>query len=390
MLEVYDLLDAFCEVIILNLPYIRKQQDCPTDDINEAASTLVFASARCGRLPELRKLRTLFGERYGHEFNMTALDLLPGNLVNFTVIENLSGRSVPNDAKNRILDEISSSLQVEPFPLEYTPEWQQQLEIPDNQSLTLTSLQESLKNTSKIIPENGIRVRHSGYEESDVHASRISKNEGNEEGNKSPSALNYPKIPFPVESYKEVGLFKGCTSEETVYLDDIEEFKYSICKDGDCIQDLSIFSFKVSNIPTERNSSYLRATSMPSERPKNVQSDSILRSSSFPLEHSTNHWSNAPRSPHVHPKLPEYDDIAEQFMALKEAAMQKKCMEERSNSFSFKHSNNHWNNAPLSPQVHPNLPEYDDIAVQFRAIKKAASQKKSEEGKKQCLRQISL
>ncbi|KAK1393445.1 hypothetical protein POM88_012501 [Heracleum sosnowskyi] len=252
---------------------------------------------------------------------MTALDLLPGNLVNLTVIENLSIRSVPNDAKNRILDEISSSLRVEPLPLD------------------------------KIIPENGIRVKHSGYEESDVHASGISKNEGNEEGNKSPAALNYPKIPFPVESYKELGLFKGCTSEETVYLDDIEEFNYSICKDGDSIQDLSIFYFKVSNIPTERKSSFLIATSMPSERPKNDQSDSILRSSSFPFEHSTNHWSIAPRSPHVHPKLLEYDDIAEQFMALKEVAIKKKCVKERSNSFSFKHSTNHWNNAPLSPQV---------------------------------------
>lgn len=84
MLEVYDLLEAFCEVIILIFPYIQKQRNCP-NDINDAALTLVFASARCGGLPELRKLRNLFGERYGQEFNTTALDLLPGNLVNLTV-----------------------------------------------------------------------------------------------------------------------------------------------------------------------------------------------------------------------------------------------------------------------------------------------------------------
>lgn len=128
-------------------------------------------------------------------------------LINFLqqVKENLSRRAVPNDAKNRILDEISSSLQVEPLPLEYTPQSQQQLKIPDS----LTSLQESPRNDSKIIPENGIPVEHSGYEESDIHASKVSQNEGkgNEGGNKSPSALNYPKKPFSIESNKEVVLF---------------------------------------------------------------------------------------------------------------------------------------------------------------------------------------
>lgn len=39
MLEVYDLLEPFCEVIILILPYIQKQRDCP-NDINKAASLL--------------------------------------------------------------------------------------------------------------------------------------------------------------------------------------------------------------------------------------------------------------------------------------------------------------------------------------------------------------
>lgn len=59
-------------------------RDCP-NDINEAVSTLVFASARCGDLPELRKLRNLFGKRYGHKTTKIALELLPGNLVNQTV-----------------------------------------------------------------------------------------------------------------------------------------------------------------------------------------------------------------------------------------------------------------------------------------------------------------
>lgn len=62
----------------------RVFRDCP-NDINEAVSTLVFASARCGDLPELRKLRNLFGKRYGQKNTKIALELLPGNLVNQTV-----------------------------------------------------------------------------------------------------------------------------------------------------------------------------------------------------------------------------------------------------------------------------------------------------------------
>ncbi|PON92900.1 Vacuolar protein sorting-associated protein, partial [Trema orientale] len=49
---------------------------------NEAVSSLVYASARCPGLPELRVIRELFHERYGREFVISAVELLPGNLVN--------------------------------------------------------------------------------------------------------------------------------------------------------------------------------------------------------------------------------------------------------------------------------------------------------------------
>lgn len=49
-------------------------------------SSLIFASARCGDLPELRLIRKLFEDRYGQRFAMVALDLLSGNLVNRQVV----------------------------------------------------------------------------------------------------------------------------------------------------------------------------------------------------------------------------------------------------------------------------------------------------------------
>ncbi|KAI3901527.1 hypothetical protein MKW92_052511 [Papaver armeniacum] len=121
----YELLDHFCEFIMMNLPYIRQNRDCP-NDINEAASSLLYASARCGDLPELPKLRKLFGERYGNRFAMAAVELLPGNLVNRQLIQKLSAKSMSDDAKFRLMKEIARENCVETDPLLTDIQYQQQ------------------------------------------------------------------------------------------------------------------------------------------------------------------------------------------------------------------------------------------------------------------------
>ncbi|KAL5730200.1 hypothetical protein ACHQM5_003052 [Ranunculus cassubicifolius] len=104
---VYDLLEYFCEFIVTNLFYIRRHRDCP-NDINEAVSSLLYASARCGDLPELIKLRKLFDERYGQNFAVTAVELLDGNFVNAEVIEKFSVKSIPDDLKHKLLKEMAT------------------------------------------------------------------------------------------------------------------------------------------------------------------------------------------------------------------------------------------------------------------------------------------
>ncbi|XP_068659575.1 uncharacterized protein [Aristolochia californica] len=106
ILSAYDLLDHFCEFIIINLSYIRKHRDCP-NDINEAVSSLIFAAARCADLPELQVLRQLFGERYGNDFAVSAVELFPGNHVNRQISEKLSIKLVSDDAKLKLLQEIA-------------------------------------------------------------------------------------------------------------------------------------------------------------------------------------------------------------------------------------------------------------------------------------------
>lgn len=129
IVAIYELLDGFCEFIVANLSYIRWNKDCP-NDVNEAVSTLIFASARCGDIPELRAVRKIFGQHYGQRFEKTALELLPGNLVNFQVKERLSILSVPDDVKQRLVDKIAKDYYLRPeiLALEYASELQQQEE----------------------------------------------------------------------------------------------------------------------------------------------------------------------------------------------------------------------------------------------------------------------
>ncbi|KAF5175116.1 Regulator of vps4 activity in the mvb pathway protein [Thalictrum thalictroides] len=122
---VYDLIDNFCEFIIINISYIRRHRDCP-NDINEAVSSLLYASARCGDLPELIKLRKLFGERYGQKFALTAVELHHGNLVNRQIIENLRVKSIPDDFKIVQLKEIARDNDLQLHYHEFDDEFKQQ------------------------------------------------------------------------------------------------------------------------------------------------------------------------------------------------------------------------------------------------------------------------
>ncbi|XWS18352.1 hypothetical protein CRYUN_Cryun32bG0036300 [Craigia yunnanensis] len=45
------------------------------NDINEVVSTLIFAAARCGELPELQTIRKLFKERHESKFIKAIIEL---------------------------------------------------------------------------------------------------------------------------------------------------------------------------------------------------------------------------------------------------------------------------------------------------------------------------
>ncbi|KAF7141433.1 hypothetical protein RHSIM_Rhsim06G0148100 [Rhododendron simsii] len=281
IVAVYDLLDHFCEFIIINLSYIRNHKDCP-NDVNEAVSTLIFASARCGNLPELPKIRKLFGERYGQRFALVALELLPGNLVNRQVKENLSIISVPDHVKYKLVDEIARScLEPAPLALEYYSELQLE--------------QQMNKSKGDQVPGRDVQVNCHKSKEHQVHDFSIMEGEGKlvhvdftsesrslvvqpcyshqgsdaTGGSISPLSLpwsvnredgwrvgNYADLGSPYESRilapsvdKGVRMAIESSSDssyrvrkEMICLDDVEEFKSTMRKDGS--QDQRLFLFK--------------------------------------------------------------------------------------------------------------------------------------------------
>ncbi|KAK1421136.1 hypothetical protein QVD17_23254 [Tagetes erecta] len=303
IIVVYDLLARFCEFLSLQLSYIRRSKDCP-NDINEAVSSLIFASARCGELPELLRIRKLFSERYGQHFEARALSLLPGNLVSFQIRENLSIKKVPNEVKYKLMEEITTMvLQTGPLALEFTSE--------------ATKGNIDVHGTGN---ESTSDVDFSQNQSDFDHQDRIITYHVNVESSSQNPPTDKPK--------------------ELIYRDDIEEFQSPLEDSHENEKDQRVFMFTSSvgtskafnllislteklgdSMKVRRRSRRLddlfveaigissRAMSMPCKRREKCgDEDGAMRSYLFPVQ---------PSSSHVHPKLPDYDELEAKFMALK-------------------------------------------------------------------------
>ncbi|XP_062009629.1 uncharacterized protein LOC133726160 isoform X1 [Rosa rugosa] len=246
IVAVYELLDNFCEFILLHLSYIRRHKDCP-NDINEAVSSLIYASARCGDLPELRTIRKLFGERYGQKYVISALELFPGNLVNCQVIEKLSLKSVTDDMKHRLVNEIARNYCIKPevLAIEYYSDWQQKVkEISGHQALDSNVRTYYKRSEMQICSVEGLETE-------DVHDSSISTTTSSV-AKLAPTISDSPVHNEIQEEqdFAEVDSPRG--GEIVVYNNDIEEVQSCTTRDGDDSQDQRAFKFKAS-VPKKEN-----------------------------------------------------------------------------------------------------------------------------------------
>ncbi|XP_027341571.1 uncharacterized protein LOC113854638 isoform X2 [Abrus precatorius] len=296
LVAAYEMLDHFCEFILMQLSYIRRHKDCP-NDINEAISSLIFASARCGDIPELCVIRKLFGKRYGERFATTAVELFRGNLVNKQLKENLSIKSVPDDLKYKMVDEIArdNCLQPQVLAIQYYPDWQQ-VQLNENREFQLAESDaqvietmagskvhpseiEEIKrdvtcvNSSISKPTNSCSLPESSF--ADYTSAMVSSVQ-----QYPPYILRCPlekkvvEIDFPkllssvnidlqkkgesmaVTASTQRVSFPSYAEEMEDYVKDIKECQFSIPKDGAC-QDQLLFKFRYSGMSRREITQFL-------------------------------------------------------------------------------------------------------------------------------------
>nr|XP_043635702.1 IST1-like protein [Erigeron canadensis]XP_043635703.1 IST1-like protein [Erigeron canadensis] len=106
MMAAQEIIELFCELVVVRLPIIESQRECPLD-LKEAISSLCFAAPRCADLPELIQVQMAFAGKYGKEFVAAATELMPECGVNRQLIEHLSVRAPAPEVKLNLLKEIA-------------------------------------------------------------------------------------------------------------------------------------------------------------------------------------------------------------------------------------------------------------------------------------------
>ncbi|KAJ0242236.1 Regulator of Vps4 activity in the MVB pathway protein [Hirschfeldia incana] len=287
-ISVYDLLLRFSEFILLHFSSIRKRRELVNDDINEAVSSLLFASVRCGELPELVSIRELFVQRYGQNYVTKALQLFPGHLVNLQINEKLSVTTVPEDLKSALLDEIAKEygLRLEMLRLEYTPEVDKQVNEEDEK---------------EVVDSDFISCSHDQSPE----VYKFSLTDVEEEKSKEERSMEdgYIEEAQVGEDDHRVFRFRESSGEERPSLSSSSSLSSRRFKD---MESLRYYKRREKNRPRRRSSSsssncYHIVYNV--FWVKNEEEEKEVRNRLLPK--------------HVHPKLPDYDQIAAQFKALR-------------------------------------------------------------------------
>ncbi|PUZ41848.1 hypothetical protein GQ55_9G536800 [Panicum hallii var. hallii] len=106
MLEALDVIELYCKILIEQAAQLEKPKEC-SEEIKEAAAGLMFASARCGELPELLDARGILADKFGRDFAAAAKEGALG-VVDPTLVRKLSGERASLEQKRRLAKEIAA------------------------------------------------------------------------------------------------------------------------------------------------------------------------------------------------------------------------------------------------------------------------------------------
>ncbi|XP_050214449.1 uncharacterized protein LOC126665642 [Mercurialis annua] len=284
LFDAYDLLGTYCEFITIRFRFIRRHRNCP-EDINEAISTLIFATAWCGDLPELQVIRKLFNERYGHKFTKIAAELHIGNFVNHEIKEKLCVKSIPDDAKMKLMIDIAKESIFTPWQLGCDHSTKVQL------------------------------LQVYGNNKDDHLEGFIFKEETYVRFNATSSCCERTQSVRPFVSSEPEKRIRSSLSRDNTCLEEVKELEYIEFQDEHYNEDKRVFLFNsgIHPLTSKDLSNGLEYSCKEAENAGN----SIVVYREDQKSASTSHN-------HVHPKLPDCDELAMKFKALKKQHLQRK------------------------------------------------------------------
>jgi len=141
IIEAFDILELFCELILARLGVIQISKECPPDLV-EAVCTLIYAGPRTD-IKELLVVREQLASKFGKEFGANAMSN-KDNCVNARVIHKLSVQTPENYLVYQYLNEIARGANLQ----ELEPP---QVEPPHIEPLHI----ENLGHTTIAPPSNG-------------------------------------------------------------------------------------------------------------------------------------------------------------------------------------------------------------------------------------------
>ncbi|XP_047085404.1 uncharacterized protein LOC124696771 [Lolium rigidum] len=105
-LAALDVLELYCRLLVDHAAQLDKPKEC-TEEIKAAAAGLIYASARCGELPELLDARAILTDKFGRDFAAAARDGAHG-VVDPTLVQKLSGQGATVEQMRRLAKEIAA------------------------------------------------------------------------------------------------------------------------------------------------------------------------------------------------------------------------------------------------------------------------------------------
>ncbi|XP_065857590.1 uncharacterized protein [Euphorbia lathyris] len=349
VLAANEFVELFCELVVSRLAIIVKRRECP-EDLKEGIASLIFAAPRCAEIPELLALVKIFEKKYGKDFVSAATDLRPNAGVNRMLIDKLSVRTPSGEVKLKVLKEIAKEYQIDWDTTESEKELlkapEERIEGPNNfvsaSSRPVKQIPndavEMNKQTIKSPKQRGIQFESTSSAaeaaaecaKQAIAAAHAAAYLANKDLNQTPpqpgfgSGINNPGFgmlsPNSMDYQRNgPGMMHGSkgyngsdytsSEEATVQMDDEEIYRRH--------------SYNVTTKPLQMDS---RNVNRRHSYNSNIKFDESDCDEEIEMEESVAGVNPPPPtrppprvpSPHaVHPKLPDYDELAARFEALK-------------------------------------------------------------------------